>query len=123
MSPLGVFLRKFREERNISGAALAREIGISPAHLCSMELGKRKPAKYIYTTLMRNYALLPQEYNELYEAYIHSLHDVTIDLKDTSNEMKDFMNYLSDNYRVLNKDTLRKLTEVLDEFLENVGAA
>jgi transcriptional regulator with XRE-family HTH domain len=65
MQTLGEFIRKKRDEANISLRELARQIGITPPFLSDIELGRRNPSDDVLAKIAGYFKLPIEELKKL----------------------------------------------------------
>lgn len=67
-SPFGKALRKLRIEHGESGTDLGFALGVTPAAISAIELGKQPVPPALLKKIISHYELRPKEKRELYEA-------------------------------------------------------
>src|SRR5687767_13498245 len=86
LSPFGGWLRDFRGEREITLRQMAMDIGISAAHLSSMELGRKNVPRSIAEKISSTYGLNSQQKEELLSCAEISTKEVRVKFSNRAKE-------------------------------------
>lgn len=114
MTPFGAKLRKLREERGLTQAQMAQDIGVSPAYLSALEHGKRgRPSWHLIQSLIAHLGVIWDEAEELVRLARVSHPKVTIDTRGLSPAATELANELAMRISKLDEDSLGRLLQQL----------
>jgi transcriptional regulator with XRE-family HTH domain len=117
MTPFGQRLRALREARDISQAALAAALHVSPAYLSALEHGRRgRPSAGLIHQVNEYFGLIWDEADELVALARVSHPRVMVDTAGLSPAATAFANRLAREIRTLDAPTLAALDAVLEHF-------
>ncbi|MBG1233783.1 helix-turn-helix domain-containing protein [Aestuariivirga litoralis] len=114
MTPFGAKLRKLREERGLTQAQMAEDIGVSPAYLSALEHGKRgRPSWHLIQSLIAHLGVIWDEAEELVRLARVSHPKVTIDTSGLSPAATELANELAMKISKLDEESLVRLLHQL----------
>lgn len=113
-SAFGRYLRKLRVDRDEKLMHMAINLGVSPAFLSSVELGKKNVPRSLPTEIAAIYKLKNEELISLQDAAEQSLTLIRFDLSTSSDLERLMVLKFSRNYKSLNDSQKRHLTEFLN---------
>ncbi len=116
MTPLGQRIRALREDRGLTLAAMAAELGVSGAYLSALEHGKRGVPRSGFLELVNACLNLDwEEAEELRQLTVISSPKVTIDTGGLSPKATELVNRLASRIRDLDDTRLDTLLAELRE--------
>ncbi|WP_333825146.1 helix-turn-helix domain-containing protein [Pinisolibacter sp.] len=114
MTPFGAKLRQLRRERNVTAKEMAAALGISPAYLSALELGKRGlPTWYMVHRIIAYFNVIWDEAEELQRLAEVSDPRVVVDTSGLEPEATELANLLAQRISGLSKSSLADLTHRL----------
>jgi len=116
MTPLGVHLRKLREERGITQKDMAEGMGVSAAYLSALEHGHRGAPSFDMLQRITGYLnVIWDEAEELQRVAALSSPRVTIDTIRLSPEATELANLFGQKIGTLSDTKIHSLIDQLDE--------
>ena len=115
LSSLGKYLRTLRIQRNELLKDMAEKLTLAPAYLSSIENGKRTPTKKLIDTIIRVYELDEKEKENIEEAYMLSVEEMHIDMKDANDEQISLGVAFARKFNNLSEDQINKIKKALGE--------
>ena len=115
LSSLGKYLRTLRIQRNELLKDMAEKLTLAPAYLSSIENGKRTPTKKLIDTIIRVYELDEKEKEKIEEAYMLSIEEMHIDMKDANDEQRSLGVAFARKFNNLSEDQINKIKKALGE--------
>lgn len=123
MTPFGAKLRQLRRERNVTAKEMAAALGVSPAYLSALELGKRGlPTWYMVHRIIAYFNVIWDEAEELQRLAEVSDPRVVVDTSGLEPEATELANLLAQRIRGLSKTSLADLTHRLRAAAAKDGA-
>ncbi len=123
MTPFGAKLRQLRRERNVTAKEMAAALGVSPAYLSALELGKRGlPTWYMVHRIIAYFNVIWDEAEELQRLAEVSDPRVVVDTAGLRPEATELANLLAQRIRGLSKTSLADLTHRLRAAAAKDGA-
>jgi len=114
LTPFGVRVRALRQERGVTLTAMAEAIGVSPAYLSALELGKRgRPSWYLIQRIIAFLGIIWDDAEDLTKLAEISHPKVTIDTSGLSPRATELANLLSRRIAVLSDEELAELLYLL----------
>ena len=114
-SAFGIFMRKYREKSGESLRTMSKRLGISPAFLSAMEVGRKLvPADYL-EIINNEYHLTPEEYKDLFVAISESNNKVSLELEKMNEAQKEVSMVFARKIDNADPELLEKLRKVLEE--------
>ena len=112
LTAFGKFCRKLRIEHEAILKDMADKLGVTPAYLSAVEVGKRNiPAEW-FNTITSIYALSVNEQQDLQEAIDSSIKQIKIDLDNYSERQKQTAAMFARKLSTLNDTELEKLFKI-----------
>ena len=112
LTAFGKFCRKLRIEHEEILKDMADKLGVTPAYLSSVEVGKRNiPAEW-FNTITSIYALSVNEQQDLQEAIDSSIKQIKIDLDNYSERQRQTAAMFARKLSTLNDTELEKLFKI-----------
>jgi len=123
MTPFGAKVRQLRRERNITLKTMAARLGVSPAYLSALELGKRGvPTWFMVQRIIAFFNVIWDEAEELQRLAEMSDPRVVVDTSGLEPEATELANLLAARIRGLSKASLKDLTHRLRTAAAKDGA-
>ena len=111
MTPFGAKLRQLRRERHVTLKQMAAALGVSPAYLSALELGKRGvPTWYMVHRIIAYFNVIWDEAEELQRLAEVSDPRVVVDTAGLEPEATELANLLAQRIRGLSRASLADLT-------------
>jgi len=110
MTPFGAKLRKLREERGLTQAQMAQDIGVSSAYLSALEHGKRgRPSWHLVQSLIAQLGIIWDDAEELIRLSRVSHPKIVIDTSGLSPTATELANELAQHISKLDEKSLADL--------------
>ena len=123
MTPFGAKVRQLRRERDITLKTMAAALGVSPAYLSALELGKRGvPTWFMVQRIIAFFNVIWDEAEELQRLAEMSDPRVVVDTSGLEPEATELANLLAARIRGLSKASLKDLTHRLRPAAAKDGA-
>lgn len=115
MTPFGKKVRSLRAERGLTQKQMAESIGVSPAYLSALEMGKKgRPSFALVQRIITYFNIIWDDAEELIELAGISHPRIVIDTSNLSAEATSFANRLSREIKKLTDSDIALLTTLLD---------
>ena len=115
LTAFGKFCRKLRIENEEILKDMAEKLGVTPAYLSAVEVGKRNiPAEW-FNAITSIYALSAKEQQGLQEAIDSSTKQIKMDLDNYSERQKQTAAMFARKLSTLNNSELEKLIKFFDK--------
>ncbi|MFV0321487.1 MAG: helix-turn-helix domain-containing protein [Alphaproteobacteria bacterium] len=115
MTPLGIYIRHLREDRNITLRQMAKALDVSPAYLSALEHGWRGlPQDMLIRQIGDFFELWGDDAEHLLELVKISDPKVAIDTGGLSPKATEFANILAKNINLLDDYTLEWLIQEIE---------
>lgn len=115
MTPLGIYIRHLREDRNITLRQMAKALDVSPAYLSALEHGWRGlPQDMFIRQIGDFFELWGDDYERLLELVKISDPKISIDTGGLSPKATEFANILAKNINLLDDYTLEWLIQEIE---------
>ena len=113
ISKFGLCIRKIREKENDSLRQMAIKLGVSPAFLSAMEVGRKAiPTDYV-EKINCIYNLSEKEIIELENSIYETNERVPLELKEMNEAQKDISLMFARKIKTADEDLLKRLKEAL----------
>lgn len=123
MTPFGAKVRQLRRERGLSMKQMAAALGVSPAYLSALELGKRGvPTWYLVQRIIAYFNVIWDEAEELQRLAEMSDPRVVVDTSGLEPEATELANLLAARIRGLSRASLKDLVHRLRAAAAKDGA-
>ena len=113
VTKLGKALRSIRLEQGEVLKDMAQCLSISTAYLSAIENGKRRASEEMIQKVCKLYSLDEQEQRKLEEAWIQSIDEVTINLKNSSGLHRDLGVVFARRFDGLSTEEIEKVMQIL----------
>lgn len=111
----GVFMRKIRSEHGDSLRTMAAKLGVTPAFINSLEIGKKQiPLDYV-DKIAEIYSLSPAQKRELSDVVYASNEKIVLSLKDFSDKQVELSLAFARKIKDNDKDFIESLNKLLNE--------
>lgn len=118
MTPFAAKIRQIRKSRGISQKEMAAALGVTPAYLSALEHGHRSPPNWVMVQKIIGFLnIIWDEADELQRLAKLSNPRVVIDTAGLSPKATALANLLSQRIGELTEDELTRVSEVVDEML------
>lgn len=115
MTPFGKKVRSLRAERGLTQKQMAESIGVSPAYLSALEMGKKgRPSFALVQRIITYFNIIWDDAEELIELAGISHPRIVIDTSNLSADATSFANRLSREIKKLTDSDIALLTTLLD---------
>ena len=115
MTPFGKKVRSLRAERGLTQKQMAESIGVSPAYLSALEMGKKgRPSFALVQQIITYFNIIWDDAEELIELAGISHPRIVIDTSNLSADATSFANRLSRQIKKLTDSDIALLTTLLD---------
>ena len=115
MTPFGARIRTLRQERGITQADMAANLGVSSAYLSALEHGKRgRPSWHVIQRIISFFNIIWDDAEELVRLARISHPRITIDTAGLDPEATELANRLADQISKLDRDKISKLLALLE---------
>lgn len=115
MTPFGKKVRNLRAERGLTQKQMAESIGVSPAYLSALEMGKKgRPSFALVQRIITYFNIIWDDAEELIELAGISHPRIVIDTSNLSADATSFANRLSREIKKLTDSDIALLTTLLD---------
>lgn len=115
MTPFGKKVRSLRAERGVTQKQMAESIGVSPAYLSALEMGKKgRPSFALVQRIITYFNIIWDDAEELIELAGISHPRIVIDTSNLSADATSFANRLSREIKKLTDSDIALLTTLLD---------
>lgn len=115
MTPFGEKVRSLRAERGLTQKQMAESIGVSPAYLSALEMGKKgRPSFALVQRIITYFNIIWDDAEELIELAGISHPRIVIDTSNLSADATSFANRLSREIKKLTDSDIALLTTLLD---------
>lgn len=115
MTPFGEKVRSLRAERGLTQKQMAESIGVSPAYLSALEMGKKgRPSFALVQRIITYFNIIWDDAEELIELAGISHPRIVIDTSNLSADATSFANRLSREIKKLTDSDIELLTTLLD---------
>ena len=115
MTPFGKKVRSLRAERGLTQRQMAESIGVSPAYLSALEMGKKgRPSFALVQRIITYFNIIWDDAEELIELAGISHPRIVIDTSNLSADATGFANRLSREIKKLTDSDIALLTTLLD---------
>ena len=115
MTPFGKKVRSLRAERGLTQKQMAESIGVSPAYLSALEMGKKgRPSFALVQRIITYFNIIWDDAEELIELAGISHPRIVIDTSNLSADATSFANRLSREIKKLTDNDIALLTTLLD---------
>ncbi len=115
MTPFGKKVRSLRAERGLTQKQMAESIGVSPAYLSALEMGKKgRPSFALVQQIITYFNIIWDDAEELIELAGISHPRIVIDTSNLSADATSFANRLSREIKKLTDSDIALLTTLLD---------
>lgn len=115
MTPFGKKVRSLRAERGLTQRQMAESIGVSPAYLSALEMGKKgRPSFALVQRIITYFNIIWDDAEELIELAGISHPRIVIDTSNLSADATSFANRLSREIKKLTDSDIALLTTLLD---------
>ena len=115
MTPFGKKVRSLRAERGLTQKQMAESIGVSPAYLSALEMGKKgRPSFALVQRIITYFNIIWDDAEELIELAGISHPRIVIDTSNLSADATSFANRLSREIKKLTDSVIALLTTLLD---------
>lgn len=115
MTPFGKKVRSLRAERGLTQKQMAESIGVSPAYLSALEMGKKgRPSFALVQRIITYFNIIWDDAEELIELAGISHPRIVIDTSNLSADATSFANRLSREIKKLTDSDIELLTTLLD---------
>lgn len=111
----GKFLRKLRIDRGMVIRDMAEMLGVSPAYLSAIELGKRAIPDSFVDNLCNAFKLNNDERRDILHLADISQPSIKIDLTDAEDANRETMLAFARKFKELDDEQLNKLNQMLKE--------
>lgn len=111
----GKFLRKLRIDKGMVIRDMAETLGVSPAYLSAIELGKRAIPDLFVDNLCNAFKLTNDERRDALQLADMSQLSIKIDLTDTEDANRETMLAFARKFKELDDEQLNKLNQMLKD--------
>ena len=112
LTAFGKFCRKLRIENEEILKDMAEKLGVTPAYLSAVEVGKRNIPVEWFNAITSTYALSAKEQRDLQEAIDSSAKQIKINLDNYSERQKQTAVMFARKLSTLNDSELEKLAKI-----------
>ncbi len=111
----GKYLRKLRIDKSMVIRDMAEILGVSPAYLSAIELGKRAIPNSFVNSLCSAFKLSDEERGNMQQLVDVSQPSIKIDLTDADESNRETMLAFARKFKELDDEQLNKLNKMLKE--------
>ncbi len=113
ITEFGKFLRKIRIDRGEILKDMADKLGVTPAFLSAVEVGKKNVPETLLVKISYEYELSDSEKNELIKLSKEAVVSVKINLCNSSHAQRNAAIVFARDFSTLSEDTANKIVKLL----------
>lgn len=111
----GIYLRKLRLDHQMLLKDMASKLGISPAYLSAIELGKRQIPDELVDNISSSFEIKDNKLTELYAAVANSQTSVNVSLEGMDSDNKEVFLAFARKLKTLDSNQLIRINELLKD--------